>query len=80
MVKLFSAIYALHSIFSFASGLTFLGCKHKGSTRDIRMTINGDSSYKAPWWKVEVASLGVLTTSIAVMHESSFAADTVKVK
>ena len=79
MAKLFRILYALHSIFGFASGLTFLGCKHKSSVRDLRMSINGDTSYKAPWWKVAVASLGILTTSIAVMPESSFAADTVKV-
>lgn len=37
------------------------------------------TSYKAPWWKTAVASLGILSTVVAGGPPNSFAADTVKV-
>lgn len=37
------------------------------------------TSYKAAWWKTAIASLGILSSTIAVAPMESFAADTVKV-
>jgi hypothetical protein len=37
------------------------------------------TSYKAPWWKTAIASVGILSSTIAVAPMDSFAADTVKV-
>lgn len=37
------------------------------------------TSYKAAWWKTAIASIGILSGTLAVAPMDSFAADTVKV-
>lgn len=52
----------------------YFGSRIRASQLNMKQT-----SYKAPWWKTAVASLGILSTVVAGGPPNSFAADTVKV-
>lgn len=61
----------------------FLPHKHLSPTTGNRLRVSTLSmsqiTQKSAWWKNAIASLGILSTVIAVAPAESFAADTVKV-
>ena len=50
-----------------------------GNRLNVNQLNMKQTTYKAAWWKNAVASLGILSSVIAVAPAESFAADTVKV-